>query len=375
MVPSDPLIELPPSEAALAGWGWTAARSAAFGPQRAAGLLPGRVVLESNGHYEVWLAAGPTSATLAGRLRHSAPTSAELPAVGDWVSVAPPAATGAGSVIAEVLPRSSRIARQSSSELLTERVLAANVDAMLVVQALGRDVNARRLERYLALAWSSGVEPVVVLNKVDLHPDPASQLDEIRSAALGAPIHLVSARTGQGLDALRAELRPGRTVALLGSSGVGKSTLVNVLLQDERQITAEVRSDDERGRHTTVARTLIAVPGGGLLLDTPGLRSVALWDAEEGVDAAYADIGQLAADCRFRDCRHEREPGCAVRMAIESGELPAERLAARRKLERELAAQARRTDPAERAEQRRRGRAIQRAVRAHEAARRWSEGS
>ncbi|HEX5465754.1 MAG TPA: ribosome small subunit-dependent GTPase A [Candidatus Limnocylindrales bacterium] len=365
----------------LAAWGWTEAWALAFADHAAAGRRPGRVVGASPDRVRVRLAGGEVLATLAGRLRHAAQRAADhtaLPTVGDWVAVEAGAVEGTYADgpaddglarIAAVLPRRSAIRRQAGTEQLGQRILAANVDDLLIVQAVGHDANPRRLERYLAMAWSSGARPAVVLNKADLQPDAGPWSGPLREVALGVPVHVVSAVTGAGLDGLRDDLGPGRTVALLGSSGVGKSSLVNALLGTQRQATAEVRPGDERGRHTTVTRELIAAPEGLLLLDTPGLRSLAPWEAEGGLAATFADIDELAAGCRFSDCAHGREPGCAVAAAIAAGTLAAERLASQRKLTRELAAQTRRNDARSRKVERQQWRAIERGLRARERSR------
>jgi ribosome biogenesis GTPase len=244
--------------------------------------------------------------------------------VGDWVAYA-------GGLIHGVLPRRTAFVRRAAGNETVEQVLAANIDTVFLVMAFYRDLNPRRLERYLALAWESGADPAIVLTKLDLADDADAAITEIESVALGVPVHPVSAVTGEGLDELEPYLGPGRTVVLLGSSGVGKSTLVNALLGEERQATKEIRAFDGRGRHTTTARELIGLPGGGLVLDTPGMRELQLWEAAEGLIGTFGDIDELALTCRFSDCSHESEPGCAVRDAVD-----ADRLESWRKLGREL---------------------------------------
>jgi ribosome biogenesis GTPase len=276
--------------------------------------------------------------------------------VGDWVAV------DGNGVIAAILPRRTTFKRMAADAsrlqpgLDDEQIMAANVDVALLVAGLDHDFNLRRIERYLAVAWSSEVTPVVVLNKADLADDVDERLMAVEAIAPGVAIVAVSAWTGLGMDTLRSHLRPARTAAILGSSGVGKSTLVNALLGEDRQATAAVRGSDSRGRHTTTHRELFELPGGGLLVDTPGMRAIGLWDAEDGLDRAFEDIDVIAVGCRFGDCAHDAEPGCAVRAAIERGELDATRLESRRKLERELKSIERRMSvAAERAESRRMG--------------------
>jgi len=275
-------------------------------------------------------------------------------------------------VIAAVLPRRSAIrraagdaSRRGGARVADDQVIAANVDIALIVAGLDADFNLRRLERYLAVAWSGGVRPVLVLNKTDVAEDLEGRRRAVESIAPGVALIAMSAREGTGLDPLRDLLRAGQTTVVMGSSGVGKSTLLNTLLGEERQATREVREDDARGRHTTTHRELFELPGGALLIDTPGIRSLDVAGAEEGVSAAFEDVEQLAVTCRFADCGHESEPGCAVRAALAGGRLEPSRLDAFRKLGRELAHQVRREDPLAAAEERRRWKQIHKSVGRH----------
>jgi len=325
----------------LASLGWSDALGRAFAPFAAEGLVPARIGAEHQHVYTLLTTEGERLARVTGRLRHEAGGRADFPAVGDWVAARCPAGEDRATIHA-ILPRRSRFSRRLAGEKDDEQVVAANVDTVFLVMGLDGDFNPRRLERYLTVAWDSGAEPVVLLNKADLCDERDARRREIE--ALGAPTHLVSARSGLGLDALGAYLRPGRTVALLGSSGVGKSTLVNRLLGEERLRTRDVRSRDDRGRHTTSTRQLLALPGGGLVIDTPGMRELQLWDSAAGLGATFADLEELGASCRFGDCGHGSEPGCAVRAAVEEGRLPRERLESYHKLQRELVALAVRQD-------------------------------
>jgi ribosome biogenesis GTPase len=313
--------------------GWTEDRDRDFEPRRASGLVPGRVVLEHNHVYRVRTADAEILAETAGRVKHRAEGQHELPVVGDWVAVRPDAA-GSRSLIREVLPRRSSFARKAAGRETEQQVVAANIDTIFIVFGLDKPVNHRALERYLVVVRTSGATPVVVLNKADLADDHAEALADGRAASGDAPVLLVSSKTGLGMDALEAWMKPGRTVALLGPSGAGKSSLVNRLVGRDLLATGEVRDWDARGRHTSVHRQLVVREAGGLLIDTPGMRELQLWETDAVTDA-FADVGEFAAACRFRDCRHEQEPGCAVKAAVESGELHPDRLDSFLKLQRE----------------------------------------
>ena len=331
----------------LESLGWDDAFADAFRPFADAGLLPARVAVQHRGGYVVLTEEGERDAEAARRLVRSG----DLAAVGDWVALR--TLPDGRALVEEVLPRRSAFTRKETMDRLGEQIVAANVDTVFLVSALGHDLNLRRLERYLTAAWDSGAAPAIVLTKADLHPESVPDaVADVESIAFGVPVHVVSNVTREGLDALAQYLAPGRTVALLGSSGVGKSTLVNSLLGEERMATAAVREDDERGRHTTSHRELVRLPGGALLLDTPGMRELQLYADEEALDTAFADVSELAADCRFSDCTHDHEPGCAVQAALEDGRLDPERWDSYRRLQAEIRALEIRQDKALRSEQR-----------------------
>jgi ribosome biogenesis GTPase / thiamine phosphate phosphatase len=328
----------------LSDWGWDdtwAAALAAARPEH--GERPGRVSGQERHRWTVQLDDGPAVARITGGF------DGPFPVTGDWVTIRPgPSPTDPVS-IAAVLARRSAVSRGAAGDGATEQVLAANVDVIWIVHGLDTPPNLRRIERYLAAAWESGAVPEIVLTKADLSPDVATAAAEVDSIAMGVSVHVVSATVAADLHRLRGHLRPGRTVALLGPSGAGKSTLINALGDARLAATGEVRAFDGKGRHTTTRRELFHLPGGALLLDTPGLREFRVWALDEGLAQAFPDVEVLAAQCRFRDCRHESEPGCAVLAAAAAGTIDADRLTSYRKLRAEMAYLERKVDPQARA--------------------------
>ena len=319
----------------LESWGWNDYFAGQFEPLGRQGYLPGRITLEFNQFFRVQTEQGELLSEVAGRLKHEARSRAELPAVGDWVAIRP-AQHGDKAVIHAVVPRRGKFTRKVKGTKTDEQVIAANVDTVFLMTSLNQDFNLRRLERYLAIAWESGARPVILLTKSDLCADLPERLREIAELAPDVPCHAICAIRNEGMEALNPYLASGQTVALIGSSGVGKSTLLNRLLGREQQKVKEIREFDDRGSHTTRHRELIRLPNGALILDTPGMREVQLWEVDEGVEATFEDIEELAGQCRFGDCRHQSEPACAVREAVKTGQLSSARLENYRKLQEEL---------------------------------------
>ena len=351
----------PPDDAAaddvlLTRLGWDDGRQQEFDDLADAAAVPGRIARVDRGVCTV----------LGGRAVHRAtvPPRFPTPAAGDWAAVRPAVQGGDDAALLALLERRTAFARQGAGEETVEQVVAANIDVVFLVSALDQRFSLRRLERYLTLGWQSGATPVIVLTKTDLCDDVEGVVLEAEAIAFGVDVLAVSAETGEGLEAIRGYASGNRTVALLGLSGAGKSTLINRLIGEERLATKDVRQDG-RGRHTTTHRELIALPDGGVVIDTPGMRSVGLWDGDggAGLEQTFADVQELAAGCRFSDCRHEGEPGCAVTAAIEQGTLPAERLESYTKLLRELRFQELKQDKRARSEQRKQWRVMNRAMR------------
>ncbi|WP_031035454.1 ribosome small subunit-dependent GTPase A [Streptomyces sp. NRRL F-5650] len=342
----------------LTDYGWDTERERSFAPSRDQGLVPGRVVRAERGLCDVVAENGPVRALV---LPASGAGERLTPCTGDWVAVRPAGPADSATVV-EVLERRSAVLRSASSRTSRAQVLAANVDTVAVAVSLAGPLRPGRTERMLALAWESGATPVVVLTKADRCTDPAPAAAEVAAVAPGVEVLVTSAATGEGLDVLTAVL--SGTVVLLGPSGAGKSTLGNRLLGEDLLATGAVRGSDGKGRHTTAWRALVPLPHGGVLLDTPGLRGIGLHDARDGLDHTFAEITETARDCRFADCAHTTEPGCAVLAAVEDGRLTRRRLDSYHRLQRENTYAASRTDARLRAERERPRKQISRQVRA-----------
>jgi len=327
------------------------------------GLILGRVSAVDRDRYRIYSQVGEMTAEAIGALLYRATDSAALPAVGDWVAAQ--AIGPESAMIHDVLPRRTKFSRRAAGNREEEQIVAANIDLVLVVCGLDQDFNIRRIERYLTLARESGAEAAVVLNKSDVCADPDARLAETRHISQDAPVVAISALTAEGIGGITELLRGTRTVALLGSSGAGKSTLVNRLLGEQRQPVQEVRESDNRGRHTTTRRELFPLPGGGALIDTPGMRELQLWAGQESLEAAFRDIAELARQCRFGDCSHRVEKGCAVAAALANGTLDHERWDSYSKLQAEIAWHERQTDANAARANKQRWKAIHKAMRAH----------
>jgi ribosome biogenesis GTPase len=348
--------------AELTALGWDAHFATAFTPFQTEGLIPARLVAGHSTTFRLATATGELEARLTGRLRATAGDPASRPVVGDWVACAPnPGEPRA--LISAILPRRTSFSRRAPGLAVAPQVLAANVDTALLVCGLDHDFNPRRIERYLVITWESGARPVLVLTKTDQCADVAAQVEVATAIAPGVPVHAVCAVRGEGLAELSSELAPNRTFLLLGSSGAGKSTLLNWLAGRDLQRTGTVRARDSRGQHTTTHRELFALPGGALVIDSPGLREIQLWSADQGHGRTFDDVEQLSADCRFADCSHQQEPSCAVREAIETGSLAVDRFESYLKLQRELRHLHRQLDQRAQLDQKRQVRTIHRQMR------------
>jgi ribosome biogenesis GTPase len=360
-------VPVDPTDSRLAALGWNDACRTTFEPFAVQGYDPARVAVRHGAVCRLYAADGELQGQLAGKFRHIT-DKGRLPVVGDWVAIAR-VPQEAKATIHDVLPRKSALSRKVAGRVVEQQLLAANVDVVFLICGLDGEVNPRKIERFLVATSGSGAFPVLVLNKADICPDAEAWLSALAPVAQGAPMYVMSARTTEGLEPLRSYCAPGQTVVVLGASGVGKSTLINRLIGRDLLKTREVRADDRKGRHTTTQRELIPLEDGGLIIDTPGLRELQLWDLAEtaGADGAadpFEDIAVLAVDCRFGDCRHQQEPDCAVRAAVADGRLPEKRLESFQKLQAEQAYMVRKQDKRAELEEKARWKAIQRGLRA-----------
>ncbi len=345
----------------LLPWGYNAYFQALFSEYADQGLLPGRVLAEYTHCYRLQTSLAEVLGEVTGKYRHLASSREDFPAVGDWVAYSQE--SDGPARIHATLPRLSCFRRQVSGAKGDVQILAANVDTLFLVMGLNQDFNLRRLERYLSLAWDSRSKAVIVLNKQDLSPDPEAQLQAVRDLVGDTPVYRLSALYHEGLQALDSYLQPGQTLAVLGSSGAGKSTLINALSGQALMDTGGVRKGDEKGKHTTTHRELLRLPQGALLIDTPGMRELQLWDAGEGIDQTFGELVELAQQCRFRDCKHEAEKGCAIQAALAADEIDIGRLNNFRKLQREDAHHRRKFDALAQIEEKRRWKQIHKSMR------------
>jgi ribosome biogenesis GTPase len=348
----------------LASLGWNPFFQRHFSDLQQPALLPARIVEQLNQFHRVRSEAAEYLAEIAGRIRHRAAGPEGLPAVGDWVAITPRPEEGRAR-IEFLLPRQTKLARKAAGRQQSEQIIATNLDIVFVVSSLNRDLNLRRIERYLSLVWESGAQPVVLLNKSDLCANAEAFAADVAGSAPGVPIHLLSAMQGTGIETIRAYLAPGKTAAFIGSSGVGKSTIINTLAGTTSLRVQPAREDDDRGRHTTTSRQMIFLSDGGIVIDTPGMRELQLWDSNEGVGQTFDDIVALAQGCKFRDCSHQGEPGCEVERAIQNGTLERERLDNHHKLQAELQFHERKLDPRVASENKTKWKKIHKAMRIH----------
>jgi ribosome biogenesis GTPase len=315
--------------------GWDSFFDNAFEEYKNRDLVPARIARVNRTDYLAYGEKGGIRCEISGRYRYEAGSNGHFPTVGDWVAMAL-CSNESKAVINALLPRRSAFVRRTAGLKTEEQVIAANIDTVFIVCGLDGNYNLRRIERYLSLTWESGATPVVLLNKADLCAQIEECRNEVAEIAIGVPVHLISASQKLGLEVMAEYIRPGRTAAFLGSSGVGKSTIINSLAGSELLKVNEVSEMGSRGRHTTTHRELVLLPGGGMVIDTPGMREIQVWGDEEGLQQAFDDIEELATKCQFRDCRHLHEPGCAVQAAIGDGSLDSERLRSFLKLQKEF---------------------------------------
>lgn len=319
----------------LIEYGWNDYFDREFEQYKGTGCIPGRVFEEHTHLYKVCIGQGEVIGEVSGKLRFNAEGQEGFPAIGDWVALTLRPGENRATIHG-ILGRRSRFSRKVAGSVIREQIVAANIDTIFLITSLNNEFNPRRLERYLTVAWESGASPVIILSKADLCDDLESKLLEVQSIAFGSPVHVISSITKQGIEELQKYLTMGKTVALLGSSGVGKSTLINCLSGREVQRVSSISEYMDKGRHTTTHRELILLPGGGIIVDTPGMRELQLWEGSEGMLETFSDVEDLAKNCKFSDCRHYHEPGCAVRQAIEDGTLPEARYESYKKLQKEL---------------------------------------